>query len=87
MDEGLFKLINQQYGELSKKIDSYKAEIDKFKDKVYDRMDAVYKEVLAVRLEQSVHTGSHERIDDDLENHEKRLKKIESPSITAHQIR
>lgn len=32
---------------------------DKFKDKVYDRIGSVYKEILAVRLEQSMHTGSH----------------------------
>ena len=84
MDDRLFKLINQQYEELSKKIDSYKAEIDKFKDKVYDRMDAVFKEVLAVRQEQSVHAGAHERINDELEDHEERLKKQESHSMPAH---
>lgn len=84
MDDRLFKLINQHYDDLSRKIDSYKAEIDKFKDKVYDRMDAVFKEVLAVRQEQAVHAGSHERINDELDDHENRLKKLESPSMPAH---
>lgn len=86
MDEKLIRLVNQRYDELSQKIDSYKDEIDKFKDKVYDRMDAVYKEVLSIRQEQAAHAGGHQRINDNLDDHEKRLKKLESPSITAHQI-
>ncbi len=86
MDDKLFKLLNQQYEDIVRKIDSYKAEIDQFKNKVYDRMDVVYKEVVNVRLEQSMHTGNHMRISDELKDHEKRIEKLESPSVTAHQI-
>lgn len=86
MDNKIIQLMNHQFDELVKRIDGYKNEIDKFKDKVYDRMDAVYKEVVSMRLEQSMHTGSHERINDDLEDHDRRLKKLESPNVTAHQM-
>lgn len=86
MDDKLAKLITQHYNELSKKIDDYKEQIDGFKDGVYDRMDSVYKEVLAFRQEQAAHFSNHERTKEELDDLKKRLKKIESPAVTAHSI-
>ncbi len=72
---------------LDKKIDTYREEVVEFKSGVYDKMDKVYKEVLDMRTEQTMHTGFHQRLDESLEDHEGRIQKLESPTATAHSIR
>ena len=83
-DTAVAKLVNDLYDRFSKRVDELQAYITKLADKTYDRTDAVFKEVLAVRQEQSVHAGAHERINDELEDHEERLKKQESHIMSAH---
>ena len=40
-----------------------KEDLEKFRNDVMDKMDSVYKEVLTMREEQSMHLALHERID------------------------
>lgn len=62
-------------------------EIDSLKSSVFTRMDAVYKEVVDMRQEQSAHFQQHEDNEETLKNHESRLHKIESLPLIAHQIK
>lgn len=48
-----------------------------FKDKILNAVDAVIKEVKAMREEQTAHSGQHMRISDEIENHEERIEKLE----------
>ena len=41
-----------------------------FKDKIFTHIDAVLKEIIAMREEQAAHLGQHERIDNRLERDE-----------------
>lgn len=50
----------------------------KFRDKILNAVDAVMKEVLAMREEQTVHFHQHEQINEKLDNHEARIKGLES---------
>ena len=56
-------------------------------NRVLTAVDKVLKEVLDVRVEQVAHTGSHMRVDETLAGHDKRIKKLESPSAVAYQIK
>lgn len=47
------------------------------KDDFYSKMDEVVGELKASREAFELHTGQHTRINDQLENHEKRIKKVE----------
>ena len=85
--EGLLEAFTKEVWRLDKKIDLYRAEIVEFKNGVYDKMDEVYKEVLDMRTEQAMHTGSHQRIDDELAEHDKRIKKLESSPAVAHSVK
>lgn len=72
---------------LEEKLDSHRDEVVSFKNGVYDRLDAIYKEVVSVRVEQAAHAGAHDRIDETLEDHNKRIKKLESPPVTTHSVK
>lgn len=88
MDDQTFnkiaKLLNNQYDQFNQRVNKLEKYITSLANKTYDRMDAVYKEVVAMRQEQSMHVGSHDRIDEELENHQESLKKLESPSTPGH---
>jgi hypothetical protein len=62
-------------------------ELANFRSDVMTKMDEVHKEVLTVRQEQAMHSGSHERMDEKLKDHEGRLKDLESPVTTAHDLK
>jgi len=47
------------------------------KDEFYSKMDEVVGELKASREAFELHTGQHTRVDDQLDNHDKRIKKIE----------
>ncbi len=55
--------------------------------KGYDKLDIVIGELQTVRQEQAMHTGSHQRVDETLESHDKRIKKLESSPIVAHTLK
>lgn len=54
-----------------------KQQLTKFRSKILDAVDAVMKEVVAMREEQTIHFHQHERINENLEDHEERIKDIE----------
>ncbi|EKD91548.1 MAG: hypothetical protein ACD_30C00002G0045 [uncultured bacterium] len=85
MDEKLWnklvKLLDQQYVRFSSRIDKLEQKVVSRNDDVFNKMDAVYKEVLDVRQEQIMHTGSHMRIDEDLEENKRKIKKLESKRV------
>lgn len=87
MDQRTLKFLTEQFDNIRREVQSYNKEIADFKNGVYDKMDAVYKEVLAVRDEQTAHAGSHERVDEELKNHATRLKNLESPPASLHRIK
>lgn len=53
-------------------------ELIKFRDKILNAVDAVMKEVLAMREEQTIHFHQHEQINEKLDNHETRINGLES---------
>jgi len=67
---------------LNLKLDDFREEIKQqlteFRSKILDAVDTVLKEVLAMREEQTLHFHQHERIDETLEDHEERIKEIET---------
>lgn len=90
MEEKLDKIIDymvKQFGEVRKELHQVREEAAEFRSEIWGHIDSVYKEVLTVRQEQAAHTGSHIRISDSVEDHEKRLKKLESSVLTTHTIK
>lgn len=67
---------------LSEGLDKFREEIDQkltdFRDKILNAVDGVMKEIVAMRQEQTLHFYKHEQIDEKLENHEERIKNIET---------
>lgn len=55
-------------------------EINEFKSGVYTRVDKVYKELVDMRQEQSVHSRQHEDIDD-------KFNEIKSASLVTHSLK
>lgn len=51
--------------------------------RVLNLVDEVLGEVKAMRQEQAMHTGSHQRMDEELDSYDKRIKKLENSSISA----
>lgn len=47
------------------------------KDEFFTKMDKYIGELKASREAFELHTGQHTRVDDQLDNHDKRIKKIE----------
>jgi len=64
--------------ELWQKIDDQMVD---FRNDTNDRVDAVYKELIAKRDEQSMHTHSHMRQDDKLQDHDLRIGRLESKPL------
>ncbi len=66
---------------LKQEFDNFREEIDQkltdFRDRILNSVDAVMKELLAMREEQTLHFHKHEGIDEKLENHEGRIKNLE----------
>ena len=83
----IFDFFFTRFNDLEKKIAGYREEIVEFKDGVYDKMDAVYKEVLTFRDEEVMHQGGQDRIQEQVDDHENRIKKLERPPVTVHRIR
>lgn len=53
--------------------------LEKLKGDIVDLKDEIVGEIKATREEFDVHQSSHARINDTLEDHEKRLSTIEKP--------
>ncbi len=66
--------------ELITGMNSLKEEMEVFHNQTLDRLDAVYKEVVKFREDESIHEYKHEEV-------EKRLKQIESVPVIAHAIK
>lgn len=66
--------------ELNAKMDLLKQEMKTFRNETFDRLDAVYKEVVKFREDEDIHSYKHEEV-------EKRLKQIESVPVIAHAIK
>lgn len=50
----------------------------KFKDELYEIKDEIVGEIKAMREEFDTHQYSHTRINDDLQDHDQRMSKLES---------
>ena len=55
--------------------------------KVMGLVESVYTEVKKMREEQSAHFNEHRRINDELETHDKRIKRLERPTSVSHRIK
>ncbi|MBI2011526.1 hypothetical protein HYS91_02040 [Candidatus Daviesbacteria bacterium] len=55
-------------------------------NKILNAVDSVLGEVKAMREEQVMHVGSHQRIDEKLAEHDKRLKNLEV-TTTTHSLK
>ena len=53
-----------------------------FKDELYEIKDEIVGEIKSMREEFNTHQYSHRRINDEIQDHDKRLKKLE-PSIDS----
>jgi len=81
--ERLAKLMLQQYDMFSKRVSQMEEHMTNLANKTYERMDAVFKEVVDMRVEQAAHIGSHDRVDEKLEVHGEQLKRLESKSAVV----
>lgn len=63
--------------------EEFNSKITEFKSEILDSVDAVMGEIKAVRENQEAHNFSHERIDDDLDDHETRIGKLEKTPATV----
>lgn len=88
LEEGLRNLVKDHV--------ALRSEVEEIKEKMATKDDLrdvkgiaeeVLGEVKAMREEQAAHNQQHEDTDQRLDNHERRLKKLESPSLVAHQIK
>lgn len=61
---------------IEEKIDE-KTRLLSTKEEFFSKMDEVVGELKATRETFELHTGQHSEINDQLENHEERLKKVE----------
>jgi hypothetical protein len=69
--------IQPEFDKLNKRVDSLETYV---KGPIFTNLDKTYKEVLDMRTEQAAHQSQHDRV-------EKKLKKLEGPSATAHQLK
>lgn len=76
----LVLFLNKQYEQFKDEVGFLKESVDSRNDDVFTKMDQVYKEVLAMRQEQSVHQQTH----DDLDAF---ISQIQSIPAIAHQIK
>lgn len=71
--------------ELTRFKEEFREELEKkltdFRDKILNAVDAVMKEVVAMREEQTIHFHQHEQINEKLDDHEQRIKKLEPPKF------
>lgn len=74
--QDLLKIENIVDKKLDEKLDE-KLKFLPTKEEYFSKMDKVIGELKASREAFELHTGQHARVDDQLENHDKRIKKIE----------
>ncbi len=74
--QDLLKIENIVDKKLDEKFDE-KFKLLPSKEEFFTRMDALTVEIKASREAFDLHTGQHTRVDDQLDNHDKRIKKIE----------
>lgn len=67
---------------LAHAFEKFDGQMVEFRNDILDHVDAVYKELKDMREEQSIYVHSQMRQDEKLENHEKRIKKLETASTT-----
>jgi hypothetical protein len=78
--QDLLKIENIVDKKLDEKLEEKFDEKLKFfptKEEYFSKMDKIIGELKASREAFELHTGQHTRVDDELENHNKRIKKIE----------
>lgn len=61
---------------LDKRLDEFKTE---FKNELYEIKDEIVGEIKAMREEFETHQFSHSRINDEIQDHERRIAKLETP--------
>ncbi len=76
----------QMMTKVDQRFDQITAHVDETHNDAMTKMDAVYKEVLDMRQEQAMHTGAHQRVDETIDEHDRRIKRLESPTSVAHSI-
>ena len=63
---------------LDKRLGEFKNELkDELKSDLYEIKDEIVGEIHAMREEFDTHTSSHMRINDELQDHQKRINKVE----------
>lgn len=74
---GVEKRLNQKIWNLDEKIDNtnfnFGQKLTQFKSEIMDVLDKVLHEVLAMRQEQTMHQGVHDRIEERLNNVEEKV--------------
>ncbi|PJC76124.1 hypothetical protein CO010_03310 [Candidatus Shapirobacteria bacterium CG_4_8_14_3_um_filter_39_11] len=60
-----------------------KDEIVEMKDEIVEMKDEIMGELKSQQENQKIHNYSHSRINDDLDDHETRIRKLEKTSATA----
>ena len=73
-------LTQKDFDEIEKLMDKKLDEKIKFlpsKDEFFNRMDALSGEVKAMREAFEMHAGQHEWVNDEIENHEKQIRRVE----------
>lgn len=77
LDKKLKNFVTKNY--LDKKLQTFKVELkDEIKDELYEIKDDIVGEIKAMREEFDTHQFSHTRINDDLQDHEKRIAVLEA---------
>lgn len=74
----LVALVFEHYNHVNKKIDKLEEKVDQSTDNVLTRVDGVFKELVTIRQELVMHSGGQRRNGETLEDHEKRIKKLET---------
>lgn len=75
--------------EFEYKLEQLRAEMvtkDELKE-VKGLVESVYTEVKNVRLEQSMHVGMHQRVDEEVNSLKKRVSKLEGSPAVLHSIK
>lgn len=67
--------------ELKKEISGVRSELRSFRNEVLENDEKTMTELKAIRQEQTVNIGAHDRLQENIENHEIRIKKLEMQSV------
>jgi archaellum component FlaC len=79
--ENRFSGLENRFSGLENRFSGLENEFKDFKDTVITENDKVMKELIIAREERIAHLGSHDRMQDSLDSHEKRLQRLELSAV------